>query len=1299
MDTKLWQSAIAAMALASVAWGDESYVAWTNLTFSNASGVQSMTEANTLWGVPANWTNFQGEALSVAPTNGADRFVIGLPSLESPPAQTSSVWPYTWTLSTRTSGKAYSVNPAIVSISGGERYTIKHSSAVVNWIDYSSMGERKFTVENPNDFMGFWRTEEPNAYLDLAGATGDFVPVVHNLFTEFRGQVSVPADGIARVDTLADDGILVKRGQGELQIGQTVGEQGGLHVRAGKIALDGVDPDGQGLSMLLAKATFHLDATAGDSLVKSNAEGRVWVTRWNDVRGNGRYAYVPAGAWGGSEYYVQSTHAPFLSENASGTGLDMVDFGSRSQAKVDTEGPLNCAMAFSSVSAREVFFAARYKSNTGQTPVVNGGAYPFHVSDNSLALAQAAYAVKAGDLAFNGAKVDASFTTRTAWITNTFVYAAGTTASVLLDTLATDRGLTGRLGGMAIGEVLIFDEPLTRTERTRINRYLNSKWRTGAADETAFGPVLAPDGLEVSVPAGKKARLADVALGDGKTLVKTGEGELAIGTLSPSNAPVRVEGGVVRFEGPRVDSDTAAPAAPDEATFWFDASSQNAFDTTESEGVEYITAWKDCRVGHESTRATARSSTSAAPALPRRVPNAYGSLTAVSFGTGATRSYVTFPVEDQWNTAINSPMWTRTAFIVLRANQVTTSSPLFFAGSDNNIDYLRSYSNLLATNYERARPNSANWTINGVPANLQSEADCTPLFQTNDFVVVAFDSLLGQRVKGLAIDRDVQSNSYGQWTVGEVLTYNRRLTASEKRTTEAYLMKKWTGLDHPASVASKSVQDLAFADDATVAVSAGPNADVTVTSLVGGNGSYVKSGAGTVTLPTKQGEDDVTSVKVEEGTLVTDFASAYVDTAYTRFDASRPPESGSYTVSENGTTNLNSVTSCGSHKETLSMVKASWVDIPCVVAPRLATVETRPGVTRTVFDMGYCIAGSSSAAAKSDSSYESAGFSGSGTYQIREMHTVYADKVDDTHKLRNAIFGSWKNFAMRGTGGSASYNRSAALVDASQSSTAYVANGYLAVDGEQKQPSDLLAEGFHLVSSVPLVDEESEGATDTILKEPWLGRSQPGTAMIGGCQIAEAVFFTHTNSVKTRTFLQKSLMHKWFGSPAPKWERAIGTVEVSSGATWQDAADDADFSIRTLKLAGSAQTQCGIRLQDVLEIVPGAEVAGGLTIVEGATVNVKGLDRQDAALSVSGTLHFEGSVTVMVSPSAAGKMKAGTYPLFTASESLTGFDPAACTLVLDQGAFAKRTARLRYDAQTRTVLLDVFTEGHAIIFR
>ena len=93
MDTKLWQSAIAAMALASVAWGDESYVAWTNLTFSNASGVQSMTEANTLWGVPANWTNFQGEALSVAPTNGADRFVIGLPSLESPPAQTSSVWP------------------------------------------------------------------------------------------------------------------------------------------------------------------------------------------------------------------------------------------------------------------------------------------------------------------------------------------------------------------------------------------------------------------------------------------------------------------------------------------------------------------------------------------------------------------------------------------------------------------------------------------------------------------------------------------------------------------------------------------------------------------------------------------------------------------------------------------------------------------------------------------------------------------------------------------------------------------------------------------------------------------------------------------------------------------------------------------------------------------------------------------------------------------------------------------------------------------------------------------------------
>ena len=57
-------------------------------------------------------------------------------------------------------------------------------------------------------------------------------------------------------------------------------------------------------------------------------------------------------------------------------------------------------------------------------------------------------------------------------------------------TIASDQDIADRVGGVQVGEILIFTNELTRAERLRVNARLLGKWaKKGVATESDVGQV------------------------------------------------------------------------------------------------------------------------------------------------------------------------------------------------------------------------------------------------------------------------------------------------------------------------------------------------------------------------------------------------------------------------------------------------------------------------------------------------------------------------------------------------------------------------------------------------------------------------------------------------------------------------------------------------------------------------------------------------------------------------------------------------------------------------------------------
>lgn len=813
-------------------------VNWVNTTSTATNDLE--------WGIAANWTDSGGEPLTVAPTNAVDEFEVTLPALGD---DRSSLISMTITTGkSKSSGKTHineypAVDPSIYSITGTPRHVIGHTVAVDDASQWESYSGRAFTVCCPNAFDGFWQTGEPLALFAVPGGAQGFTPTFQNVLTDHRVRMRVPDGAVARVENVGNGGILAKAGYGTLEVGRTTGSENSLIVESlGTVRLGGVASDDSDIQSLLARAAVRFDASVASSIVTNMQGGLCNVVEWKDADGRQISATLPTSLPSHGDA-VGVVNYPFLSSAAvSPTGLPLVDFGSRDASEVAEHGPTNCVLVFNSAvsGVRELFYAG-YKVSGCSTLLAGAtSSYDYHANGNQLFTSTyTSVGVLHGDILFNGKRVAPEYSPLD-W-TKLFVVSVGSISNTTVDLLASDRYTKNRTGGCCIGEVIAFTNELTRAERLVVDHYLNAKWRTGDRRDEMFGSAISQyDYVTYDVPAGRTAGIGEMSLQPSIPsfkLTKTGGGILRLGSV-PDIARIDVKAGSVVFGREPVSDDRPA----DDTYYWFDASADGALDYTLVDGTNRVDKWYDKKDGSVYC-----SPSSTATYKPYIVENAYGSLRAVSMGVASQNntsdsSWMHLPHRTGSSSGDNRAKNSRTGFAAIKFVGEGAAADIFESG--NAPITLRSKTTLLNNSYRSSRAAAATWRIDGSPSLVWTS---NPRLSRNDeFMIVSFSdpSDLGLPIQGFGGDRNSTGNSHGGIIYGEFILYKRQLSDRERRQTEAYLMKKWTGKAHPSMQSSSGRINFA----ASVSPTFDSSSDLTVADFTGGQGDVVKRGAGHVTV-------------------------------------------------------------------------------------------------------------------------------------------------------------------------------------------------------------------------------------------------------------------------------------------------------------------------------------------------------------------------------------------------------------------------------------------------------------------
>ena len=221
---------------------------------------------------------------------------------------------------------------------------------------------------------------------------------------------------------------------------------------------------------------FWLDSSNTATLTVSANK----VSRWNDPSGNGNYA----------DQTTASLQPTYIPSKVNGKGI--VDFGdsvyfsgTQTQPWMQMRDATGAVLHISTI--RTVFWVLGMDSGTNGFLLGDDVNYHFHRGTaNQIWEAPNGWAstnIRNGSTYLNGVKVDG---TTTVLPTAFSMVSLVTTANVQASLIARDR--TYRSGGIKLGEVLIYDRPLTDAERVSVEAYLHTKWFVpGSAVRSAAG--------------------------------------------------------------------------------------------------------------------------------------------------------------------------------------------------------------------------------------------------------------------------------------------------------------------------------------------------------------------------------------------------------------------------------------------------------------------------------------------------------------------------------------------------------------------------------------------------------------------------------------------------------------------------------------------------------------------------------------------------------------------------------------------------------------------------------------------
>ena len=362
----------------------------------------------------------------------------------------------------------------------------------------------------------------------------------------------------------------------------------------------------------------------------------------------------------------------------------------------------------------------------------------------------------------------------------------------------------GMNGGMRIAECIIYTNELSHVERVKVAQYLSKKWlgkdvyyRHFAEDSAVDADEIARSGCGVSVSSGRVATAEMIEEG---SLVKSGEGTLLVNGLDGADLDVR-QGSV------RLLANARERFIPSGAWIHVDARESSTVDATEDGTLE---KWCDLNGNGASWR-------NDFTAKAKLLENAIGPYPAIDLGpvndSSQSAGLVYYGADGQVSPSYKELVGTMGAPYIKTAFAVYDSSAgggSVFGGRgagfpSKGLPHMHSKgddSTLIDASL-------SHYTGHGITAMSNSFAKGTGVFRRNQndvnpFVekflkkseLVAFAYPDGRKMANLGVYG--QNGEYrGGLKYGEVIMFERMLSREEILGVEAYLAKRWLGVDTP----------------------------------------------------------------------------------------------------------------------------------------------------------------------------------------------------------------------------------------------------------------------------------------------------------------------------------------------------------------------------------------------------------------------------------------------------------------------------------------------------------------------
>ena len=594
----------------------------------------------------------------------------------------------------------------------------------------------------------------------------------------------------------------VKTGEGEVVLKDATGFAADVRLQGGTLAFEARRPipvlgDLKGLYL-------HFDASDLSSIVYATRDGAEYVSRWKDIQGGTIFTKRML-----FRQETETASQPRLLRDAVGTGLHMVDFGTLAHPGWMRVGAVNgdtvtnsyiggvttviAVMGVQGGGGRIAIldlpacqrFTTGYSANSysAQLPILNG-----KVIDSARGLT-----ATNGTVWVNGLKVGPTEGYGTPGYAVVAFRVPSDKATYLAAGLNSSNGVDFG-GGFRIGEMFIYNRPLGDREVEDVSAYLMNRWfgreapgYAKVASRAALADVqhvTVEQGASLAVPGGVTAKVGDVVAVGG--MAKTGAGALEVESLA-STGRVVMDGGIIKLvSGPAVSSSQLA-AAP---CLHLDAADASTLELVAENGTNFVKRWYS-KDRLNAAYLTKDSTNAKRPWL--NTAKAVGGVSLVDFGAyGSAGSYMVL------EKALYSM---RDVFLVIDGENgggyvLSGRGSLTNGTGDECPKYSISmpgepmdfFPDVFTQPFAIIAPSMSPMVANGEILLNGAAVTAACKFPTSA-ALLEFHPLAATGAYLIGAHKPEQIP--GGFRLGEVVAYDRKLSARERVATRNYLMAKW----------------------------------------------------------------------------------------------------------------------------------------------------------------------------------------------------------------------------------------------------------------------------------------------------------------------------------------------------------------------------------------------------------------------------------------------------------------------------------------------------------------------------